>query len=211
MYIPSHFEETRLEFMHQLMHEHPLASLVLLTDSGLVANHIPFFLSESEGEFGMLRGHVARSNPVWQIFKPEYKALIIFSGAQHYITPSWYPTKHETGKAVPTWNYAVVHAHGHMQVRHDSAWIRSHLEELTRKNEGAIGSDWQLSDAPADYIERLMGMIVGIEIPIARLDGKWKVSQNQPAQNRDGVIQGLKALAADVCPMACLVEAYKNK
>jgi transcriptional regulator len=180
--------------MHQLMHAHPLASLVVLTDDGLVANHIPFFLSEVEGEFGVLRGHVARANPVWQSFKSECEALIIFSGAQHYITPTWYPTKSEAGKVVPTWNYAVVHAHGNVQVRHENAWIRSHLEELTHKNESAIQSDWQVADAPADYIERLMGMIVGIEIPITRLQGKWKVSQNQPAQNRDGVIQGMRAL-----------------
>jgi len=211
MYIPSHFEETRLETMHQLMHAHPLAALVVLTDSGLVANHIPFFLSEFEGEFGMLRGHVARSNPIWQRFNPECKALIIFSGAQHYITPSWYPTKKDTGKVVPTWNYAVVHACGDMQVRHESAWIRSHLEELTSRNEIAMDSDWQVSDAPVDYIERLMRMIVGIEIPITHLEGKWKVSQNQPAQNREGVIQGLKALSGDGCPMAGLVEAYQNK
>jgi transcriptional regulator len=211
MYIPSHFEETRLEVMHQLMHAYPLASMVVLTDDGLVANHIPFFLSEVEGEFGMLRGHVARSNPIWQRFKPECEALIIFSGAQHYITPSWYPTKKDAGKAVPTWNYAVVHAHGHVQVLHESAWIRSHLEELTNRNKSTIDSDWQVSDAPADYIERMMGMIVGIEIPIARLEGKWKVSHNQPAQNRDGVIQGLKALSGVGCPMAGLVEAYKDK
>ncbi len=211
MYIPPHFAETRLEAMHQLMHTHPLAALVVLTDDGLVANHIPFFLLETEGEFGILRGHVARANPVWQHFKPEAEALIIFNGAQQYITPAWYPTKKEAGKVVPTWNYAVVHAHGNVQIQQESVWIRSHLEALTNRNESAIESDWQVSDAPAEYIERMMSMIIGIEIPIARLEGKWKVSQNQPEQNREGVIKGLKTLAGDGCPMAGLVEAYKDQ
>lgn len=197
--------------MHQLMRAHPLATLVVLTDDGLIANHIPFFLSESDAEFGVLRGHVARANPVWQQFKPEYEALIIFSGAQHYITPAWYPAKINSHQVVPTWNYAVVHAHGHLQIRHEASWIRNHLDELTHRNESAIESDWTIADAPADYIERLMGMIVGIEIPITRLVGKWKVSQNQPEKNRLGVIQGLRAQAGNQCPMAALVERYQHE
>jgi transcriptional regulator len=209
MYIPAHFEETRLDVLHQLMRLHPFAVLVVLTDDGLVANHIPFFLADSIGEFGILRGHVARANPVWQTLKAECKVLVIFSGAQHYITPTWYPTKKESGKVVPTWNYAVVHAHGHLQIRQENTWIRNHLAELTNRNESVIGSDWQLLDAPDDFIERMMSMVVGIEMQIERLEGKWKVSQNQPVQNRDGVIRGLKGLVGDKCPMAGLIEDYK--
>lgn len=197
--------------MHQLMREHPLATLVTRTDNSLIANHIPFFLSEMEGEFGVLRGHVARDNLVWQNVSHEYEALIIFNGPQHYITPTWYPAKKITGKVVPTWNYAVVHAHGYLHVHHESNWIRRHLEALTNRNENAIDSDWRLSDAPADYIERLMGMVVGIEIPISSLEGKWKVSQNQPLENGNGVIQGLSALSTPTCPMANLVEVYKKQ
>jgi transcriptional regulator len=211
MYIPAHFEETRLDVMHQLLRAHPFATLVVLTDEGLIANHIPFFLLEKEGKFGVLRGHVARAKPVWQSFKSETEVLVIFSGAQHYITPSWYPTKNDTGKVVPTWNFVAVHAYGKLQIQQETAWIRSHLETLTNRNESVINSDWQVSDAPADYIERMASMVVGVEILIARLEGKWKVSQNQPEQNRDGVIQGLKALAADGCPMADLVKVYKNE
>lgn len=207
MYNPAHFEETRLEVMHQLMHAHPFATLVVLTEGGIMANHLPFFLSETEGDFGVLRGHVARANPVWQSFKAECEVLVIFNGAHHYITPSWYPTKKEIGKVVPTWNYAVVHAAGNMQTHQEVTWIRSHLESLTNLNEAVVGGDWQVSDAPVDYIERLMGLVVGIEIPITRLEGKWKVSQNQPEQNREGVIQGLRAMGGSACPMASLVES----
>lgn len=209
--MPAHFEEARLEVMHQFMRSHPFAALVVLTNDGLVANHIPFFLAEGDGEFGVLRGHVARENPVWQNFKAECTALVIFTGAQHYITPAWYPTKKDTGKVVPTWNYAVVHAHGYLQTRQETTWIRSHLEELTNRNESVAGGDWQISDAPADYVERMMSMVVGVEMQIEKLEGKWKVSQNQPMQNRDGVINGLKALAGGGCPMAEIVEMYKNE
>ena len=208
MYILAHFEETRLDVMYQLIHAHPFAALVVLTEDGLIANHLPFYLSASEGEFGMLRGHVARANSVWQNFRSEQEALVIFSGGQQYITPSWYPTKKDTGKVVPTWNFVAVHAYGSLQIRQDAAWIRSHLEALTNQHEATIASDWAVSDAPADYIERMMGMVVGIEIPVTRLQGKWKVSQNQPEQNRDGVIQGLRELGGVQCPMASLVEAY---
>lgn len=221
MYIPAHFKETSTEVMHGLINAHPLGTLIVSTNNGLEANHIPFFLSEdilldnclleNKGEFGTLRGHVARANQVWLNFKSDAEVLVVFNGEQSYVTPSWYPAKNETGKVVPTWNYTAVHAYGKLQVKHEISWIRRHLEELTRTNEHAIHGDWQVSDAPVDYIERLMEMIVGIEIPISRLEGKWKVSQNQPAQNRDGVIQGLREKSGNQCPMAYLVEAYKLK
>ncbi len=195
--------------MHSLIKAHPLATLIVLTDNGLEANHIHFFLSENEVEFGVLRGHVARANLAWQNFKPECEALIVFSGEQNYITPSWYPTRMDTGKVVPTWNYTAVHAYGNLQIKQETSWIRRHLEQLTSRYESSIDGNWKVSDAPDDFIGRLMETIVGIEIPISRLEGKWKVSQNQPEQNRDGVVQGLRGLAGAECPMAGLVEAYK--
>jgi transcriptional regulator len=208
MYIPAHFKESRIDVMHNLINAHSLATLIVLTDQGLEANHIPFFLSE-EGEFGILRGHVARANPVWQDFKPECEGLAVFSGEQRYITPSWYPAKKESGKVVPTWNYTVVHAYGDLKVRQEASWIRSHLEELTNRHESSFEEHWKMSDAPEDFIERLMAAIVGIEITISRLEGKWKVSQNQPEQNRSGVALGLRNLVGGDCPMAGLVEVSK--
>jgi transcriptional regulator len=192
MYMPKHFEEPRTEFMHDLIRSYPLATLVTLSSSGLNANHIPLHLSEDPAPFGTLRGHVARANPVWQDLVKEVKALAVFHGPEIYITPTWYPTKRETGRVVPTWNYAVVHAYGDLVVVDDALWLRALLEKLVSRNEQQFSEPWTLQDAPADFIEKMLGAIVGIEIVITRLVGKWKVSQNQSAQNREGVIGGLR-------------------
>ncbi len=207
MYIPAHFEETQIEILHQLIRNHPLGTLVTLSSDGLNANHIPLELDLEPTPFGTLRGHVARANPVWRDFNQDVEALVIFQGANSYITPSWYATKKETGKVVPTWNYAVVHAYGSLKIIDDTAWLRGLVERLTTQHEAAKAAPWKVSDAPENYIEPLLRAIVGIEILITKILGKWKVSQNQPQANRTGVIEGLREIADDnASVMAAMIE-----
>jgi transcriptional regulator len=200
MYTPKHFNEPDTATQHALMRAQPLATLVTLASSGLDANHLPLHLSAELGPLGTLRGHVARANPLWKDLTPELEVLAVFHGVQAYVSPNWYPTKAEHGKAVPTWNYAVVHAHGTLKVVEDATWLRAHLEALTAHNEASQAQPWKPSDAPADYLEKMMSAIIGIEITITRLSGKFKLSQNQPEPNQAGVIQGLRAtgLASDI-------------
>lgn len=206
MYLPSHFEETRREVLHELIRAHPLGALVTLAPEGLDANHIPFELDPNPAPFGTLRGHVARANPLWREPSRGVDALVIFQGPQAYVSPSWYPTKKETGKVVPTWNYAVVHAHGPLRIIDDRMWLRGLVERLTRRHEAGHREPWQVSDAPPDYIDRQLEAIVGIELPIARLVGKWKVSQNRMPRDRTGVAEGLlREGGACAAPMADLV------
>lgn len=208
MYKPRHFEETRVEVMHDLIRAHPFATLVTASPSGIDANHIPLLLRLDGSGLGTLVGHVARANPMWREHDPAAEVLAVFQGPEAYVTPSWYPTKAETGKVVPTWNYAVVHARGPMRAVEDRAWLRALLDDLTAQHEAPFPVPWTTADAPADFIDTLLGAIVGIEIPIVRLEGKWKVSQNQPARNRQGVVAGLSALGtADAAAMAELVAA----
>jgi transcriptional regulator len=197
MYIPKHFEEPKIEVMHQLMRAHPLATLVTLASTGLNANHIPFLLSPEPAPYGALQGHVARANPVWTDLAREVEVLAIFHGPEHYITPSWYATKQETGKVVPTWNYITVHAYGALRVVDDAAWLRDQLAALTAHNEAGFAQPWKITDAPEEFIEKLTGAIVGIEIVITKLQGKWKLSQNQPPRNRAGVIAGLESVGTE--------------
>jgi transcriptional regulator len=197
MYIPSQFSETRVEVLHELIRAHPFGVVVTLTDAGLEANHVPFVLEPSPQPLGTLRGHVARANPLWREFQPEIEALAIFQGPHAYVSPGWYPTKQETGKVVPTWNYAVVHARGPLRVVEDAGWLRDQIEALTDQQESVREEPWQVADAPADFIDRMMGAIVGIEIPVNSLVGKWKVSQNRPAKDREGVIDGLTEAGTD--------------
>lgn len=208
MYLPGHFSESRLDVLHALMRERPLATLVTMSAAGLDANHIPLHLSPEPAPFGTLRGHVARANPVWRELAPDAEALAIFHGPQAYITPSWYPAKVEHGKVVPTWNYAVVHAHGAIRIVDDAPWLRAHLEALTAANEADRADPWQVADAPREFTDRLIGGIVGIEIVVARIEGKWKVSQNQTEANRAGVVAGLRGDGdAASMAMAAVVEA----
>lgn len=194
MYLPSHFAESDRAVLHRLMQDNPLSTLTTLTSSGLNADHIPLLLSPDEGAHGVLRGHVARANPVWRERLPESGALAIFQASDAYISPGWYSSKKENGKAVPTWNYAVVHAAGSLRIVDDIEWLRALLTRLTAHHEASMPKPWTLTDAPADYIDKMLGAVVGIEIEIASLTGKWKVSQNQPAQNHAGVVAGLRAL-----------------
>ncbi len=191
MYLPAQFEESRVEVLHALIRAHPLGALVTRSGDGLEANHIPFEVDPAPGPLGTLRAHVARANPVWRQAPPGEEALVIFQGPEAYISPAWYPTKQETGKVVPTWNYAVVHACGVPRFIDDPVWLRAFVERLTDRHEGGRPEPWKVADAPADFIQAMVGAIVGLEIPITRLAGKWKVSQNRPPWDRDGVVAGL--------------------
>jgi len=207
MYVPAQFREDDVPTLHTLIREHSLATLVTLGAGGLVANHIPMEIDAAPLPYGTLRGHVARANPVWHSFTSDVHALAIFVGPETYITPSWYQTKRETGKVVPTWNYAVVHAYGPLGIVEDRTWLRDLVERLTRTHEAGREPMWAVTDAPADFIEKQLGGIVGIEIPVARLEGKWKVSQNREPADRVGVVSGLRATADEASHgMANLVE-----
>lgn len=195
MYLPSHFAEERLDLLHATMRDHPFATLVTQGPDGTVADHLPLLLHAEADGFGILHGHVARANPVWRNHPAD--VLVIFHGPQAYVTPSWYPTKREHGKAVPTWNYQVVHATGRLRSIDDAGWKRDMLDALTHCHEAGFADPWQLADAPADYIEPMLAAIVGIEIRITRLQGKSKLSQNQPAGNRAGVVAGLRQAGGD--------------
>jgi transcriptional regulator len=202
MYIPKHFEETRVAVLHALVEAHPLCTLVTMGAAGLTASHIPMVLEQDGPELGVLRGHVSRANPQWREFRPDVEALAIFSGPEHYITPAWYAEKAETGKVVPTWNYAVVHVYGPLKVIEDAAWLRAHVEQLTRIHEAEMatasaGEAWKVGDAPEDYVRTMLRGIVGLEIAVTRMEGKWKVSQNRPERDRQGVAEGLGALATE--------------
>lgn len=206
MYVPSHFAETRVDVLHQLIREHPLAVLVTFGANELNANHIPFELDPAPAPFGTLRGHVARGNPLWRDFSGDVEALLVFQGPQAYVSPSWYPTKRDTGKVVPTFNYMVVHAYGPLRIVDDRTWLRGLVERLTNRHEAARPAPWKVTDAPGDYIDAMLNAIVGLEIPLTRLIGKCKASQNQPAANREGVVQGLlEAGNADAEEMAALI------
>lgn len=207
MYTPKAFEETEVEVMHALIRARPLATLVTLSSRGLNANHIPLYLSESPAPFGALWGHVARANPILADLENGGETLAVFHGPDTYITPSWYATKPETGKVVPTWNYVAVHVYGSLRVMDDPVWLRAQLEALTAQSEAPFAEPWTVSDAPNEFTERLMTAIVGVEMVITRLQGKWKVSQNQPPQNQASVVAGLKASGLpEATEVAALVE-----
>ncbi|CAG1014001.1 Protease synthase and sporulation protein PAI 2 [Burkholderiaceae bacterium] len=193
MYVPSHFEETRSEVLHGLIHTHPLATLVAPGGAELAVSHIPLLLDPAHGPHGTLRGHVARANPLWRSLGGPMACVAIFQGPQAYVTPSWYASKHEHGKVVPTWNYAVVHAHGPARAIEDPAWLIAHLSAMTDVQESRQAQPWKVADAPKEYIERLMQAIVGIEIGITSLRGSWKVSQNRSQADRLGVAAGLRS------------------
>lgn len=211
MYVPSHFAESRVDVLHDLIRTHPFGALVVLASGGLDANHIPFEIDPEPAPFGTLRGHVARANPVWRDFSAQVDALVLFQGAHAYISPAWYATKKEHGKVVPTWNYAVVHAHGPLRVIDDRAWLRQFVGKLTDRHEATRSDPWKMTDAPAEFIDTMVAAIVGIEIPITKLTGKWKVSQNRPEKDRAGVVEGLVHPPSDLATaMAQLVSEKKG-
>ena len=193
MYVPKLNEETDPKVLHALIRSKPLGAWACVSDGEIEVNHLPFVLKEGEGEFGMLVGHVARANKVWQGFSRTSHSVIIFQGEQAYISPSWYPSKHPEGKAVPTWNYAVVHVYGTPRLIEDPRKLMEHLGELTEIHEREQSRPWKMSDAPADFIEKLSQAIVGIEIPISRIVGKWKLGQNRPEADQHGMVSGLRS------------------
>ncbi|HEX8725001.1 MAG TPA: FMN-binding negative transcriptional regulator [Gemmatimonadaceae bacterium] len=194
MYVPNHFAQPDSAALHELMRAHPFATFVVATPSGLEVNHVPFVIDAEPAPLGTLRAHVARGNPVWRALGSRTEAVVVFHGPDHYISPSWYPSKQELdGKVVPTWNYAVVHAHGPAMAIEDRAWLERHLAELVRVNEAGRSPAWEMSDAPADFIEKMVGAVVGIEIPVRRLVGKWKLNQNRSAADRESVVVALEA------------------
>jgi transcriptional regulator len=192
LYLPAYFEESRTDVMHALMRARPLAALVTLSDSGFNANHVPIETLPEPLPHGMLRGHIARANPLWRTYRADSEALAIFQGPQAYISPSFYPSKQETGEVVPTWDYAVVHARGTLQFVHDSVWLRALVSRLTDAHEAPRHMPWKIDDAPPPYIEKMLSLIVGFEFSIASLRGKWKLNQNHPTANRLGVEKGLR-------------------
>ena len=195
MYQASHFEESRPDVLQQLLRDYPLGALVTVTAGELNANHIPFEYDpqpQDDAPHGVLRAHVARANPVWRDFSTELDALVIFQGPQAYISPNWYPTKQQNGQVVPTYNYMVVHAYGSMRAIEDKSWLRALVGRLTDRHEAAQAAPWKVADAPDDYIDKMLGAIVGIEIPVHKMIGKWKVSQNRVATDRAGVVSGLQ-------------------
>ncbi|NCC34542.1 MAG: FMN-binding negative transcriptional regulator [Chloroflexia bacterium] len=205
MYLPPAFQEDRLEVKHDLIHTYPLGLLITAGAAGLIANPIPFILYPDEGTYGTLRAHMARANPQWLELATVPECLAVFQGAEDYISPSWYATKQETHKVVPTWNYATVHVWGKPQIVQSTAWLYRQIDDLTRSQEGARPVPWQVTDAPEDFITAQMKGIIGVEIAITRIEGKWKVSQNRPEADHSGVVEGLRAQGETSKPMADLV------
>lgn len=191
MFIPKAFQETRTDVLHALICEHPFGLLITHGANGLQATSVPFLLYPDEGERGVLRAHLARANPQWQDLADGAECMVMFQGGNGYVTPSWYPSKAETHRVVPTWNYIAVEVRGAPCISEDPAWLQCLLEDLTRSQESRRPDPWSVQDAPADYIAGMLNAIVGIEIPIARLEGKWKISQNRSEADRQGVAHGM--------------------
>lgn len=192
MYVPSQFEEQRPEVLRQLIGMHPLGTLVTCDEGMLNADHIPFAIDPAIGPLGTLQAHVARNNPLWKNHLPGPGSLVVFQGAQSYISPSWYASKQDDGRVVPTYNYMVVHVYGHLRVIDDPHWLQAFLGKLVDRFETTQSQPWRLDDAPEAYIEKLLPAIVGIELTVTRMLGKWKVSQNQPQPNRASVELALR-------------------
>ncbi|HBX55370.1 FMN-binding negative transcriptional regulator [Pseudomonas sp. UBA2684] len=191
MYIPKAFVEDDLRSLHDLIEQTPLASVVSHGDAGLLASHLPVLLAREEGEFGTLYGHFARANPQWRELSDGGEALLIFQGAEAYVSPSFYPSKAEHGKVVPTWNYQAVHAYGRAELFDERERLLALVSRLSQRHEQGRAQPWAVSDAPVEYIDSLLRAIVGFALPIARIEGKWKLSQNKDAQDFAGVQRGV--------------------
>jgi transcriptional regulator len=191
MYIPPHFAVTEAATLHRIIREHPLGALVTHGADGLDADHLPFAFDPAAGPLGTLTAHVARANTLWQRCPTGTAVMVIFRGAEAFVSPSWYPSKHETHRQVPTWNYEVVHAHGTLTVRDDERFVRGLVARLTRRHEAAEPRPWKMSDSAPDYIDAMLRNIVGLEIAVTSLVGKSKLSQNKEARDRLGAADTL--------------------
>lgn len=192
MYCPTLFREQHLDKLHEVIKKHPLAMLITTGESGLTANLIPFSLSPV-GEYGTLHAHLARGNNQLKDLQQDREVLVVFQGPEAYVSPSWYPSKAEQGKVVPTWNFVMVQVRGKAKLIEDAAWLRAQVEQLTDQQEQTRPHPWQVNDAPETFIEQQLKGIVGVEIPICQIEGKWKISQNRTAADQRGVIAGLSS------------------
>ncbi len=192
MYIPGSFRQDDVRHLHDFIAAHPLGMLITNGPRGLQASPLPFLLYSGEGEQGVLRTHLARANPHWQDLQSCTDCLLMFQGPNAYVTPSWYPSKEQTHRVVPTWNYIAVEVRGRVEVHDDAVWLRRLVEDLTRQQEGVRPVPWAVTDAPEDFIAAQLKAIVGIELQITQIEGKWKLSQNRPAADRQGVIRGMR-------------------
>jgi len=207
MYVPSHFEEPRTEVLHELIVANPFGTLFTHGTSGLDANHIPFELNATQGTHGALSAHVARANPVWQDLSNGDEVLVVFRAGDAYISPNWYPSKHEFHKQVPTWNYRVVHAHGRVTIRDDERYVRGVVGRLTRTHEASEPRPWKMSDSSSEYIDAMLKAIVGVEIEITRLVGKVKIGQNKEVPDIQGAASALNKDGETVIGRAMLQAA----
>ncbi len=209
MYEPSHFKVEDRAQLHAVIRQHPLATLVTAGEGGLIANPVPFVLHADEGEQGLLRAHLARPNAQWKAIAAGAETLVIFTGVERYVTPSWYATKRESGKVVPTWNYVTVQVRGPARAIEDQTWLRAQLESLTRQQEAPRAEPWAVADAPEPSIAAQARGIVGIEIAIASIVGKFKLSQNRREDDKLGVLNGLSAdPESESQAMAALVKEH---
>jgi transcriptional regulator len=213
VYVPAQFAEDRVPVLHDMIRRIRLGALVTLNADDLVASHLPMLIDPEPGPFGRLSGHLARANPQARALKPAMQALAIFTGPQAYITPAWYATKRLTGKVVPTWNYVAIHAYGELRFIDDAAHTLAHVRRLTEAQETSRAEPWKVSDAPADFIAGMVKAIIGFELTIVRLEGKWKMSQNRPAEDRVGVVEGLarEGGPADVAAMVAALGASQKR
>jgi transcriptional regulator len=209
LYVTNQFREERVEVLHETIRRIALGTLVTLGEDGLDASHVPMLIDAAPAPFGTLTGHIARANPQWRTAKPEARSLAIFTGPESYISPAWYPTKQQTGKVVPTWNYVAVHATGRVRFFDDAESLRRIVTRLTDTHEGPRVDPWAVTDAPEDFVAAMLKAIVGFELVIERLEGKWKMSQNRPAQDSAGVVEGLTREGGS--PEVAAIVAERNK
>lgn len=211
MYNPGHFRQQDPRELAELMKQHPLATLVTVSSKGICASHVPLLHVNTGAGPGVLRGHMAKANPQWSDVSPGVHALAIFTGPEHYITPNWYSSTAEHGKVVPTWNYVVVHAQGPLRVTHEPDWLKQNVRDLTAVHEAGFPKPWKLESAPDGFVDQMLSAIVGIEIAIESLEGKWKASQNRPEVDRAGVIAGLQQLGTPEANRMAEIVARANR
>lgn len=211
MYLPSHFEEARVEELLRTIAAYPLGALVVNGPNGLDANHVPFLIDEASGARKLL-AHVARANPLWEESRDGDGVLVIFRADDAYISPNWYPSKHESHRQVPTWNYRVVHVHGRLYIRDDERFVRGVVARLTRTHEGRLGSPkpWKMTDSSPEYIDQMLSNIVGIEIEITKMVGKWKLSQNKEERDRINAAEELRKRGEQEISGAMLSTVARN-